>query len=286
MKYLFNLITTLTIVILFSFTSCEKDEAAPEPNENIATEYSNKIILKDIELSESSAKLSWTKLDTSAFSEYIILRKNQKDEVFDPANIFYNPNIIKRIADPNVVTFTDENIPLATFVGYQVIGVLKANISSTKYIYSNNKNIERTDIKFIRMQLFDVLPDLSNNRLFTIESDSGRISIINTLSGTIEKTIKTNALVGYCALGTYNNTLELYVTRNDGWVYIYNAATLEKIDQISCGSPASSVVVNNNKLFVSTDDRSWPALPTKILNRTTKTLIGTAGDNADGGVPF
>jgi len=279
-----NLITVLTLALLafFCLTSCQKDDQTqPDVDEPVVREYSNKVVLQNLSVSaDNSAKLTWSKLDTSAFREYLIVRKESKDDIIDVSHPFYYPSqVIKRISDPNTTSFTDLDIPYTPYLEYQVIAVLGTSNSISKNIYSNSKTYERPGIKVFKAQPYDVLPDLSNNRLYIIESDSGKISIYNFESGAVEKSISTNAKIGFSDFGTFNNKRELYVPRNDGWVYVYDAATLQKIDQVNCGSDASCVVFNNNKLFVSTDDDYWPNRPLKVIDRATKAVITTAGDN-------
>jgi hypothetical protein len=80
-------------------------------------------------------------------------------------------------------------------------------------------------------------------------------------------------------MGTFNNVKEIYVPRSDGWVFVYNAETFEKIDQIGIGSPSSCVINNNGNLFISTDQ--WTNYPLRVFSRTTKQQISKSGDYED-----
>ena len=65
-----------------------------------------------------------------------------------------------------------------------------------------------------------------------IYSIQGNIALFNVRTRAITKQIATNCTIGYCGLGVYNGVTELYVPRDDGWVFIYDATTLQQIDQI------------------------------------------------------
>lgn len=263
----------LLIGLLTLLVSCEKNDTV-HPNDD-STTYSNKIVLNNLKISGDSVKLTWSKLDTIKFAGYLIIRKEEKDIIVNPAD-YYSSNVIARVYDPNITSYTDENVPLSPYLEYQVIGLLTSNYYSYNYVFSNSKIYERPNIKVFKFNALDVLPDLSNNRFYFIEKDGGKISILNFQNLTIEKSITTSATIGYCSIGTYNNVKELYVPRNDGWVFVYNAETLDKIDQIDIGHPSSCVINNNGKLFISTD--AWTNKPLKVFSRATKQLISENGD--------
>lgn len=85
-----------------------------------------------------------------------------------------------------------------------------------------------------------------------------------------------NAKTGYSSIGIHNGQRELYVPRNDGWIYIYDANTLEQIDRMDIGRSSSCVIYNEGLLFVSTD--AWTQNPLKVYNRSTKKMIWETGD--------
>jgi hypothetical protein len=266
-------ITLFLVGLLTLLVSCDKnDNLLPDI---IPNSYSNKLVLNDLKITGDTVKLTWSKLDTLKFAGYLIIRKEEKGIVIDPSD-YSGSNVIARVYDPNVTSYIDKNIPMSPYLEYQVIGLLTSNYYSYNYIFSNSKTYERPNIKVFKFNVLDILPDLSNNRFYFIEKNGGKISILNYQNLTIEKSITTNATIGYCSIGTYNNVRELYVPRNDGWVFVYNAETLEKIDQIDIGHPSSCVVNNNGKLFISTD--AWTNKPLKVFSRATKQLISENGD--------
>lgn len=271
-----KIIDSIIFVMILAFMiGCEKDVNIDLTNET--NSYSNQIILKGLEVVGDSVKLTWSKLDTLKFSGYLIIRK-------DKIGMTYNPQdnngqyLVTKIYDPSVTSYIDKNIPIASYLEYQVIGLLSNNYSYN-YIYSNSKTYERPTIKTFEFSVLDIIPDLSNNRFYFIESNNGKITIFDYETLSTLKTITSDATIGYCSIGINGNVRELYVPRSDGWVFIYNAETLEKIDQIDIGHPSSCVVNNNGKLFISTD--TWTNRPLKSFNRTTKKLIAENGDFED-----
>jgi len=268
-------ICILFAISLFGLLSCEKDDEI-YPHNNADT-YSNQIILKDLKISGDSVKLTWTKLDTLKFTGYLIIRKDKKNVIVNPTD--YNDSyVIKKIYDPNVTTYTDIDIPLTPYMEYQVIGLL-SNKYTYNYIFSNSKTYERPSINIFEFDILDIMPDLSNNRLYIIEKSQGKISIFDYETKTTLKSLNSEATIGYCSIGDNGSTKELYVPRSDGWIFVYNAETLEKIDQIDITIPSSCVVNNSGKLFISTD--AWTNRPLKVYDRITKTMISENGDFED-----
>jgi len=223
----------------------------------------DKIVLNELEDFEDSVKLTWSGLNNVGFNEYIIYR--WADQISDP---FY-ADVIARIEDVNVTSFIDNEPPHTTNLEYQVVGLRWLEDP----IFSNKQELIRNDIVNLEISPFDMLHDKNQNLIYFIE-ESGIISIYDYSIDKIIKTIDTQAELGYSALGFHNNKNELYVPRNDGFVFIYDANTLQKIDQIDVGLYASSVVYNDGKLFISNGN----AL-SKVFDRDTKSILEYFGDN-------
>jgi len=251
------------MLLLLTIFSCQKEES-DEPKS-----FSDKIVLQDLEITGDSIKLTWSKLDDASLREYQVIRR---EEANGPQTIlnsrFYNP-----IGSLPNNKFTDEAVPYVPTLEYQVVGVL----SSGQNISSNIVTYNRPNIKTISATPFDVQFNSQRQVLFFFESD-GKISQYDLNKSQLVKSIKTDATIGYCDFATYNGTPELYVPRNDGWVFIYNAETLEKIDQFNVGSTATCVVANNDLLFISANSSSWPYRPLRVYSRASKTLVSQTND--------
>jgi hypothetical protein len=260
------------IAIISAMSSCKKDSST---GVNIPFSYPNKIVLTNLQAGTDSVTLNWTKLTNSRFYLYIVLRRNYK--AADPTSFSYS-DILEEIYDADVVHYVDHTFPLTSYLEYEVIGVLLDTTSSNyNYIYSNVRSYERPNLKTFYFNPTDVVPDIPDHRLYVIEADSGKINMVDYVNKTITKSIKTNSNNGYCALGTYNGVKELYVPRNDGWLFIYNAETLDQIDQINAGTSCGSVISNNGKLFVfGNSDYYYNSL--FVIDRATKSVITTVND--------
>ncbi|MDP4282484.1 MAG: hypothetical protein Q8867_10105 [Bacteroidota bacterium] len=265
-----------TILILISgvllfLSGCKKDN---DTSNNSLSRSNLKITISDFQQINDGIKISWSKLKVSNFQGYYIIRRNYKATDTTLYNYY---EIIESIPDFSTTTFTDVNVPTDSYLEYQVVGRFYDSISHvTQTIYSNVKSLERPEMRKFRFNPKDVLQDLANHRLYVIDNDSGKISILDYSSRKISHQIFTFATLGFSSLGTFNGKEELYVPRNDGWIYIYDANTLEKTDQIKTGIKCYSVIYNNGKLFVVADT-SYYNYAMKVFDRAGKNLITFTG---------
>lgn len=237
--------------------------------------YHDRIELEEIENFGDSVKLTWSKLDTISFIEYYVLR-NEGKVLYDVINFHSSGNVIARIIDKDITSYIDMDLLYAEQVSYRIAGVLAFNSNTTPtVIYSNAQELIRTDVALLNVNPIDILCDKNRDLLYFIE-ESGTITVYNYATNEIENSIDVQATIGYCDIKNYNFRSELYVPRNDGWVFVYDAITLEKIDQIHIGHPSVCVVANNGQLFVSTDE--WTRNPLKVFDRSTKSFIDESGE--------
>jgi hypothetical protein len=252
------LITTLSLF------GCKKDnkDIKPSTPDTPPKTYNNQIVLNEVKITGDSLKVSWSSLDTPAFVNYTLLRKDYVNAQM---------TTVKQLYKKDQTAVTDNAVPYSPLVQYQVEG----RLSSGKIISSNIVSYSRPEIKALDVNPFDIQLNSADQTLYFFEK-TGKISIYSLSQNAIIKSVNTNATIGYCDFGTYNGRKEMYVPRNDGWIFIYDANTLEKVDQVSTGLSNSCVVFNNNDLYVST--AAWTNRPLKVYNRQTGTKISETGD--------
>ncbi|MCX6245061.1 MAG: hypothetical protein NTU98_10190 [Bacteroidetes bacterium] len=269
----------LAVILLCSIlavitASCKKENNSSGGGP-VPIVYSDKIVLSDLQAGNDSVVMNWSKLSNPKFIRYLIVRRNYKSA--NPNTYSYN-EVIDDISDASTERYVDYSPPLATYQEYQEIGVVQDTGSyyNYSYVYSNVVPYERPELKQFYFNIKDVLPDVPNHRCYVIGADSGKINILDYHSRAITKEIITNATLGFSALGDFNGVQELYVPRNDGWLYIYNANTLDKIDQIRAGVKCNSVVYNNGKLFIAVDTGYYD-YAVRVYDRSSKALITHTG---------
>lgn len=248
------------LLLLLALAACKKNDVTPDS-------YPDKIVLSEAQLTNDSVSLSWTRLDNSALVGYQVFRRLRPTDYTYPISApGYGVNN-RALA----THYTDKTVPYSSYVEYQVVGLLPNGQS----ISSNVVALKRPAIKTIDFTPFDVQFDRTRRRLYFFDN-TGVISQYDLASAVVTKSVNTNAVIGYSDFATYNGVRELYVPRNDGWVFVYNAETLEKIDQLNVGTGASCVVAANGLLYVST--ASWLSHPLKVYNRASKSLVMETGD--------
>lgn len=254
----------IVLIAYFSIFSCSSSNdditevviGTPQPAEE-------KIILKDvIVVNDTTVRLEWTTNGKNTYQGFQLLRSSSQNGTQEYLSQ-ENGNTFMKI---------DSNIPYSSYIDYQVIGYT----NNGETIKSNIISYKRPDIKpLLNIRPVDALFDSDNGSMF-IFSSSGNIMRYDVTTGTVTKEISTGATLGFSFLGTFNGQKELYVPRNDGWLYIYNPNDLTLKDQINFGSQLTSIVLSNNKLYGTTGDISNVSL--KCFDRASKQLISTNGN--------
>ncbi|AZA55277.1 hypothetical protein [Chryseobacterium sp. G0201] len=247
--------------LLMFITSCSSDSDDVVTSLPTTVEQGEKIILKDvIVVDENTIKLEWTISGKNAYQSFQFSRKTSENGTSESLNQESGNTFVK----------IDANVPFTPYIDYQVVGY--SNNGQT--IKSNIVSYKRPNIKLLNIRPTDALFDSDNGSMFVFGND-GNILRYDITSGTVTKEISTGATLGYSFLGTFGGQKELYVPRNDGWVYIYNPNDLSLIDQINFGSNVTSVVLADNKLYGTTGDISNVSL--KCFDRASKQLVSTNG---------
>lgn len=260
-----NTKTLLAITLaMVCFFSCKKSN-----NNDVTPIYSDKVVLEPIKVTGNIATLNWSVLNNDSLQSYFIYRTTDSTSAQQIAAYY------KRV-DKGTNKLID-TLPMAPYVQYYVVAQMSS--TSTYPYYNNNvkqsnkQAYARTDIDFLSFTPMDVLYDKDNHQLYAYSS-AGDIAIYNMQSKKFIKKITTNATIGYCDLGIYNGKTELYVPRNDGWLFIYDATTLTQIDQINIGTSITSTVYNSGVLFISTSSYNNNFA---TYSRATKALITQTG---------
>lgn len=219
------------------------------------------IRLNELKIEGNTAKLSWTPSNKRAFTIYYIMRKTVAGEQE------------VQIGNTSDSTFTDNDLPYTTDVSYFVRAFSPA--SGGGHITSNTQTFSRPDIYTYSSPVFDAKFDKANRLVYFFER-SGTVSAYDLDAKKITKNIISNATIGYCDIGIYNRSKELYIPRNDGWIFVYDAITFEKKDQINVGPEVHSVVADNGLLFASVAQQGGSSI--KVVNRSSKNIISQTGE--------
>ncbi len=245
------------VIIAASISSCKK-----ENNNSASTSGSStSITLATPSISDNLVHLSWSKLNTPYLRSYIVARV--PDTLSPQTSVFFT-------VDKDITEFID-TLPMTPYVQYYVVASISS--SSGAVITSNKINHTRSETTFMAFAPMDALIDRTTHLAY-IYSISGDIAIYDLQNKSIVKQISTQATLGYCDMATYNGKKELYVPRNDGWLFIYDASTLEQIDQIHVASQLFSVAANNGMLYIN-GSASSSGSTIICCSRSTKTQVST-----------
>jgi hypothetical protein len=139
-------------------------------------------------------------------------------------------HIVAELDDPQTTNFIDTNAVDSPYAEYQVIGLLSGD-HGTRYLFSNRKVHRRDGINQVMIVPKQVLPDVESKRLYLF-NQYGNIVLYNYADGKIEKDTMTNYEPGRCDIGTFEGRKELYIPRRDGYLCLYDAATLDEVKKV------------------------------------------------------
>ena len=270
MKYI--LFTLSFFLLLASCSEKENEIVVINPKKTI-----NGIVLKlDKVFNDSTIQLSWPKYTGKGFKSYKVFRTF---EVLKNGNFVYSSEELKVLDNPDSLTFTDRSMPFSPEVRYTV------------RIYADSTTVTSNQVAYNRPGTYkifnfnEVLINTEKDFAYLYNFSSGAISLFDYNTGVEIVKTSLNTRIGYCALGNFDNGIknELLVPTGDGWVYILDAESLSTKDKVYIGGEAvTSVLSINEKLFVSSSDRSYGGFydnSLKVYDRRTKKVISRTGDN-------
>jgi hypothetical protein len=254
----------IVLVSLTSFFSCEKD--CDCPSDKTSNGEITSIKLEEPIFNENSIKLNW-KASNDSINSFNIIRVNG-----EISNSYYSGSyIIASNLDKDTLSFIDMEVPYTPLISYQIQGFISnpQNPYSSKVVYSNIIKYVR-DISIIDFTADDIIYYQKKNQIFFINRIEGLIKAYNYNTKT-ETDFDFNSGVGFCTLNVGNQTDELLVPREDGWLFIYNAENFELLEQIKVSAfSVISSVIKDDIIFNCTSTSDEPMV---VINRNTKQVI-------------
>lgn len=223
-------------------------------------------------INDSTIVLKWTPFSGN-FQKYLLarsatyLKNGQLGSFVEP---------VDSGSDVNHLSFTENRMPLARDLSYDLYvsndtTQFNQGFQPVAHVYYERPN------SLVRAGATDVLIDKQKKWIYIMAQKS--ITLLD-YTGKILRSVDLPISIGYCSLGDFNGSKELYVPENDGWLLILDAGTLQLKDKIYVGGyNVGSVVAANQKLYISSSDMSHGGYSncTKVYDRDTKDLIGWTG---------
>lgn len=227
------------------------------------------ISLKELELTNNTVGLEWSKAESTQFEKYEIVRIAENGV----------GSVIHTIYDSEVTNYVDSLPPFTPSVSYLV----KSYKLDETFVASNTQTIPLPDVLF-EFRPYTVMLHPNNGSLYLLNNDFSNTTLIqfNYLNNEIENQIAINSRVGYADIGLYNESYELYLP-GESTIDIYDASTLAFKDRINTGLRTACVVSSNSGFLVASVYPSpWWEMPVRTYHRQNRSLIdgngGFAGD--------
>jgi hypothetical protein len=261
---------TLFFAVCLIYLSCKKETEQVTVINPAATTTRLKI---EQVINDSTIVLNWSKF-TGSFQKYRLVRTANylKNGQFGS---FVEP--VDSSIDVAHLSFTENNMPLAKDIYYDLYVSKDTTLFNRGFLPVARVYYQRPNSLVYGMPK-DVLIDKQQRWIYVTELN--RITIVNYTTGRIITSKDFPISLGFCALGDFNGSKELYVPLDDGWLQILDASTLQLKDKIYvAGYSIGSVVAANGKLYVSSSDQSAGGYSncTKVYDRAKKNIIGRTG---------
>lgn len=242
----------IAVILLFVVASCgKKKNDQPSSSSFVLT-------LDTPSVSGKKIMLKWSGIESRYISS-IYMERSIDTGLNKP------PQLLPVTAADSQYTDT---LTLNSYVAYRVRAQVLVN-GISKTIYSNTRVFARSDIDFLPFVPKDAICDKQTGRIYMI-SAIGELAVYDITTRKVLRKIETGATIMSMLMATHNGKKEIYLSRNDGWVFMYDPETLDKTDQINTEVVPAGIVYANGKLFISSSYSS-PAFLT--YDRTTKALL-------------
>lgn len=220
------------LIALCSIVSCKKKQ------QTSPAEYT--VVLDTPTVSGNDVTLNWT------IAGGTNIQSIQLEKSIDTTYNGYS----NAVAVANDATSFKDTLTMGRYVRYKLRVQVYDGVT-TKIVYSNQQVFVRPDLDFLSFDPRSALFDEETHYVY-LGGQKGELALYDASTRKVLKTIESGSWTNRFLLGVHNGKKELYVPRTDGWVFIYDAATLTQVDQLNIGDQVSGLAYNDGKLFIST----------------------------------
>ena len=212
--------------------------------------------------------LKWNKYPGTDFLQYEVY---SSDENCD----FEKKKLIATINDINTVSTTDNAPPLSYRACY-FVRVLN-NVGKSRN--SNNLLVDLPGGNLFNFIPHDMLVHPTKEYVYLIDLSGQKLIKYNYGSGEVEKTITVSGTPGFSGIGDTGKGLEIYVPSSEGFVYVYDAETLNLVNAITTGIYTMNALPSENGyILASMAPSPWWDSPIRTYQRSTGIQIDGDGD--------
>lgn len=247
-------------LLLFIF-SCKKDNGE---------DLNQKMILNDLAVGDNNIVLTWSKVKSNHFKQYIVARVDHWKEIYGSS---YHYDTIAIIKDQNTTTFKDINLAESPEVQYRIL----AYFDNGNYAFSNDQIFKHSKFEFFKIAPFDIIHNVKKHRLYFFENSNGTITSYDYINRVVISKIKLDTSIVYSYLYDDGLVSRLIVPTLDNRLLFLNESDLKTIDSLNIGSGCYSVVINDSKVFVG----KFNNFSYQIFDLNTHKLINAIGNGSN-----
>ncbi|WP_110311050.1 hypothetical protein [Dysgonomonas alginatilytica] len=250
-----------------TITATDKDNYSATKTITVTTTAPSNITLESAnKTSQDCVLLKWQQYKTADFKRYEIFRTNSPD---------IEGQLIASFTVADSVEYLDKLPPLVNETYYYI----RVSNAEGQYRISNKIKVEEPAGKIYHYSITDAVHHPTEPILYIVDNAAMKLRAINYVTQKEINSIGLQGSVGDIAIGNNGFGLEVYVPNNGGFIYVYNANTLNLVTSIKTGLDTRCVVTNGHGYIVASLIPSpWWEQPVRTYSRSTGVNISGNGD--------
>jgi hypothetical protein len=236
-------------------TATDSDKYSSKVEFLLSTQAPKAVVLESVTKDAAGdIELKWSKYPDNDFQSYEVYRSHL------PASP--NATLVSTITDVNKRSYIDDSFGFVDQVYYSVRIVTKQSDGRN----SNELGMEKPAGEIFSINPYDAVIHPTENKLYVIDREAKKLFLINLETFEQINTISLSGVPGKMDVGNNGMGVEIYIPSSDGWVYCYDAETLNQKKSVNAGYYASSVTSNNNGYLAVAMNNQWTR-PVAVFNR-------------------
>lgn len=254
-----------------TITATNKDNYSTTKTIKVSTTGPSNITLKSADrTSLGYILLKWQKYVTADFKRYEIFRTNNPD---------IEGQMIASFTVADSIEYLDKLPPIVNETYYYI----RVSNEEDQYRNSNKIKVEEPAGKIYYYSITDAVHHPTEPIVYIVDNAAMKLRAINYVTQKEINNISLQGSIGDIDIGDNGFGLEIYVPSSKGFIYVFNANTLDLVTSISTGLNTRCVVTNGHGYIVASLNPSpWWDQPVRTYSRSTgMNISGDGGYQGD-----
>lgn len=247
---------------LITITATDKDKFSTTKTIEVSTLAPGNIVLESAVTNSQTVQLKWQKYSLPDFKRYEVLRSLSKD---------IGGQVIASFSSADSINYSDKVPPFTSEVYYY----LRVSNTEEQSRNSNKIRVAEPAGKIYYYPIADAVHHPTEPIIYIVDNASQKLRAINYKTQTEINSVTIDGTVGKIDIGDNGFGVEIYVPNSNGFIKVYNAASLNLVATINTGLATRCVITNGHGYIVASMAPSpWWEQPVRTYSRSTGINIG------------